>query len=107
MKDFYGNVDVGNDVIKFAQEKNIFNEINTTIKLYTDVFGHKTEYKMYLVWNPEGEENDDNGFVVFEIQFEGDSQEFRRRYKLFVKEWLRIVPDNYQDYITFAFHINR
>ncbi|MCH9047049.1 MAG: hypothetical protein IIA40_13210, partial [SAR324 cluster bacterium] len=107
MKDLYADADVGNDVIKFAQEKNIFTEIDTTIKLYNNVFGHNSRYNIYLGLDPEGEENADNGFVVFEIRFEGNPQEFRRIYKLFVKEWLRIVPENHQDYITFAFHINR
>ena len=106
MKDLYVEMDIRKDVIEFAREKNIFNEIDTTINIYNAVFGINSVYNMYLRWDPEGEDMENNGFVVFEIEFEGDPKEFKIRYRKFVKEWLSIVPESRQEYIDFAFHIN-
>lgn len=107
MKDLYAGVDVGNNVIKFAQEKNIFNEIDTTINLYHGVFGKKSSYNMYMREDPDGEDMESNGFVVFEIEFEGDPREFNKKYKIFVKKWLSEIPNDHHDHINFAFHIKR
>ncbi len=107
MKDLYVEMDIRKDVIEFAREKNIFNEIDTTINLYHGVFGNNSSYNMYMREDTEGEDMESNGFVVFEIEFEGDPREFNKKYKIFVKKWLSEIPNDHHDHINFAFHIKR
>lgn len=102
----YSNIDIEEEAVKFAVEKDIFDEIYTTLDVYKTVFGEYSRYDIYMREDPESEDSKKNRFVVFEIRFEGDPQEFRRRYKLFIKQWLGEIPDNHQEYIDFAFHIN-